>query len=203
MKQFLLMLIIASSTLISAQPAAHSALKNGAVYGRVIDAELNEPLPYVNIVISDMAKKIITGGITDDDGKFYIDNLPEGKILVSVQFVGFKTINQDITIGKANYKVDLGVISLEEASTGLDEVTIVADVSSIQQRVDRKVITIGKDLQTAGATASEIMNNLPAVSVDQQTGALSLRGNQNVRVMVDGKLSNIPAEQLLKQIPST
>ncbi|NND10495.1 MAG: TonB-dependent receptor, partial [Flavobacteriaceae bacterium] len=76
-------------------------------------------------------------------------------------------------------------------------------VSTIQQKVDRKVINIGKDLTTSGPTASDIMNNLPSVSVDQQTGNISLRGNQNVRVMVDGKLSNIPAAQLLKQIPST
>ena len=55
----------------------------------------------------------------------------------------------------------------------------------------------------AGPTASDIMNNLPSVSVDQQTGNISLRGNENVRVMVDGKLSNVPVAQLLKQIPST
>ncbi|MGJ8550832.1 TonB-dependent receptor domain-containing protein [Winogradskyella wichelsiae] len=203
MKHFLLMLVIASSTIISAQPNSNSDIKNGSVSGRVIDADLNQPLPYVNIVIKDMAKKIITGGISSDDGTFKIENIPEGKIIVSIQFVGFKTIDRTVTIGKGNYKLELGDIKLEEESMGLDEVTIVADVSTIQQKVDRKVITIGKDLQTAGATASEIMNNLPSVSVDQQTGTLSLRGNENVRVMVDGKLSNIPADQLLKQIPSS
>ncbi|WP_417875585.1 TonB-dependent receptor domain-containing protein [Winogradskyella sediminis] len=203
MKHFLLMLIMVSSALISAQPNANSDIKDGSVSGRVLDAVLNEPLPYVNIVIKDMTHKIITGGITNDDGTFDIRNIPEGKIIVSIQFVGFKTIEKNVTIGKGNYKPNLGDIKLEEESTGLEEVTVVADVSTIQQRVDRKVITIGKDLQTAGATASEIMNNLPSVSVDQQSGAISLRGNQNVRVMVDGKLSNIPAEQLLKQIPST
>ena len=65
------------------------------------------------------------------------------------------------------------------------------------------MITVGKDLTTAGPTASDIMNNLPSVSVDQQTGAIALRGNQNVQVMVDGKLTNVPAAQLLRQIPST
>ncbi len=203
MKHLFLMLIMVSSTILSAQPNSNSDIKNGTVSGRVIDAQLNQPLPYVNIVIKDIANKVITGSITNDDGTFEIENIPEGNIIVSIQFVGFKTIDKNITLGKGNYKVNIGDIKLEEESTGLDEVTIVADVSTIQQKVDRKVITIGKDLQTAGATASEIMNNLPSVSVDQQSGSISLRGNQNVRVMVDGKLSNIPAEQLLKQIPST
>lgn len=91
---------------------------------------------------------------------------------------------------------------MEEEASGLDEVTVVAEVSTIQQKVDRKVITIGKDLAASG-TASELMVGIPSVSVDAQTGSISLRGNSNVRVMVDGKLSNIPTAQLLKQIPST
>ena len=93
-------------------------------------------------------------------------------------------------------------LRLQEDVEALGEVTVVAERSTIQQRIDRKVITVGKDLITAGPTASDIMNNLPSVSVDQQTGDISLRGNSNVRVMVDGKFTNVPAAQLLKQIPS-
>lgn len=203
MKHFFVMLLMVSSAIISAQPSSNSEIKSGSISGRVIDSNLNEPLPYVNIVIKDTANKIITGGITNDDGTFNIERIPEGNVIVSIQFIGYKTVNTPVNLAKGNFRVNLGDIPLEEEATGLDEVTVVADVSTIQQKIDRKVITIGKDLQTAGATASEIMNNLPSVSVDQQSGAISLRGNQNVRVMVDGKLSNIPAEQLLKQIPST
>ena len=203
MKHFLLMLIMVSSAILSAQPNSNSDIKSGSISGRIMDAELNDPLPYVNIIIKDSANKIITGGITNDDGTFKIEKIPEGLVKVEISFIGYKTIFKEVNMGKNGYKINVGDIFLEEDVASLDEVTIVADVSTIQQKIDRKVITIGKDLQTAGATASEIMNNLPSVSVDQQTGSVSLRGNQNVRVMVDGKLSNIPAEQLLKQIPST
>jgi len=203
MKQFLLMLILVSSTILSAQPNSNKDIKNGSISGRVLDASLNEPLPYVNIVVKDATSKVLTGGITDNEGNFTIEKIPEGNIQVEITFIGYKTILKNETIGKGNYNIKMGDILLEESSEGLDEVTVVAETSTIQQKVDRKVINIGKDLQTAGATASEIMNNLPSVSVDQQSGAISLRGNQNVRVMVDGKLSNIPADQLLKQIPST
>ena len=203
MKHFLLMLIMVSSAILSAQPNSNSDIKSGSISGRIMDAELNEPLPYVNIIVKDAANKIITGGITNDDGTFKIEKIPKGLVKVEISFIGYKTILKEVNMGKNGYKINVGDIILEEDVASLDEVTIVADVSTIQQKVDRKVITIGKDLQTAGATASEIMNNLPSVSVDQQTGSVSLRGNENVRVMVDGKLSNIPAEQLLKQIPST
>ena len=186
-----------------ANPAENEAARQGTISGRVIDASLNQPLPYVNVIIKDSNNKTITGGITQDDGTFQIENIPEGEVTLSVQYIGFKTTTKALTIGKDNYNINVGDIYLEEDIASLDEVTVVAEVTTIQQKVDRKVITIGKDLTTSGPTASDIMNNLPSVNVDQQTGNISLRGNENVRVMVDGKLSNVPIAQLLKQIPST
>lgn len=176
--------------------------KTGSISGKVLDAKLNDPLPYVNVVIKDATGKILTGGITLDDGTFKIEKVEEGNVIVNIQYIGYKTYTKEVTIGRGNYKVDLGNILLEEEAEGLDEVTVIAETSTIQQKVDRKVITIGKDLAASG-TASELMIGIPSVNVDQQTGEISLRGNSNVRVMVDGKLSNIPTAQLLKQIPST
>lgn len=203
MKQFLLLLIMVSSAILSAQPNSNTDIKNGTISGRVLDAVLNEPLPYVNIVIKDASEKVITGGITDSEGNFTIEKIPEGSVKVEITFIGYKTILKQETVGKGSYKINLGDILLEEDSASLDEVTVVAETSTIQQKVDRKVITIGKDLTTSGPTASDIMTNLPSVNVDQQTGDISLRGNQNVQVMVDGKLTNISPAQLLRQIPST
>lgn len=199
----IMQLCIALFTLAAMAHSPKLDLRNGTVSGRVLDASLNQPLPYVNILIQDTEDSTITGGITEDDGTFKIDKIPEGNIKVSIQYIGYKTIVKSITIGQNNYDVDFGDIRLEEDLESLAEVTVVAEVTTIQQKVDRKVINIGKDLTTAGATASDIMNNLPSVNVDQQTGNISLRGNENVRVMVDGKLSNVPIAQLLRQIPST
>jgi len=192
--------VLLLSVIVSAQPAKE--LRDGTVSGRVIDASLNQPLPYVNVIIKTTANQTITGGITKDDGTFEIKNIPEGDVVISVQYIGFKTIAKTISIGKSSYDIALGDLMLEEDIASLDEVTVVAEVTTIQQKVDRKVINVGKDLTTTGPTASDIMNNIPSVNVDQQTGNISLRGNENVRVMVDGKLSNVPIAQLLKQIPS-
>ncbi len=194
----MLMLIVT----LQAQTSKKEATKLAAITGKVIDATLNEPLPYVSVVVKDSNDKIITGGITDDKGSFNINGIPLGKIIVNIQYVGYKTEVKEVTIPKKNSKVNLGSILLYEEATGLDEVTVIGETSTIQQKVDRKVITIGKDLAASGS-ASELMVGIPSVSIDAQTGDISMRGNQNVRVMVDGKLSNIPTAQLLKQIPST
>ena len=182
---------------------ADNSLDKGTISGRVIDSKSNEALPYVNIIIKSQSGELITGAITDQDGVFEISNIKETTVIVSVQYIGYKTLNKEVTLSRGKNKLDLGTLVLEEDQTALDEVTIIAETSSIQQKVDRKVITIGKDLTTQGATASDIMNNLPSVSVDSQSGNISLRGNENVRVLVDGKPTNVPAAQLLKQIPST
>ena len=181
---------------------AHNPLDKGTVSGRVIDSKSNETLPYVNVIIKSPLGELITGAITDQDGVFEISNIKENTFIVSVQYIGYKTLNKEVTLNRGTKKLDLGTLVLEEDNTALDEVTVIAETSSIQQKVDRKVITIGKDLAASG-TASELMVGIPSVSVDPQTGDISLRGNSNVRVMVDGKLSNIPTAQLLKQIPST
>ncbi|MGJ8592364.1 MAG: TonB-dependent receptor domain-containing protein [Aquaticitalea sp.] len=201
MKYLFLMLAFTLSVIVSAQPPKD--IRDGSISGRVMDASLNQPLPYVNVIVKTLSEETITGTITKDDGTFLIDKIPEGKMVVSIQYIGFKTISKTIELGANNYDINLGDILLEEDVASLDEVTVVAEITTIQQKVDRKVINIGKDLTTSGPTASDIMNNLPSVNVDQQTGNISLRGNENVRVMVDGKLSNVPVAQLLKQIPST
>ena len=203
MKQFITICTCLLLCLQTAIAKNNEIFIDGQVTGRVIDDALNEPLPYVNVIIKSEAGEIITGGITDEEGNFKVDRIPEGTYKVDVQFIGFKTETRPITITRKNSRVKLGEIRLKEESTSLDEVTVVAEVSTVQQKVDRKVINVGKDLTTSGPTASDIMNNLPSVSIDQQTGDVSLRGNQNVQVMVDGKLSNVPAAQLLRQLPST
>ncbi len=202
MKQLFIALVLLLGVTSYAGIDPDSEIK-GKIRGKVIDKTLQQPIPYVTIAVKKQSGEIITGGVTDDNGDFSIEDIPEGKSIVNIQFMGFKIYSTEIEISRGNRNIDLGNIYLEENIAALDEVTVVAERSTIQQKLDRKVITIGKDLQTAGPTASDIMNNLPSVNVDQQTGALSLRGNQNVRVMVDGKLTNVPVAQLLKQIPST
>ena len=181
-----------------------SDLKIGSISGKVVDKALQQPVPFAAIVLKSIEdNSTISGGITAEDGTFELKKLEEGTFLFEVQFIGYKTYSQQVVISKENRKLDLGVISLEEEAEELSGVEVVGERTTIEQKIDRKVINVGKDLTTAGATASDIMNNIPSVNVDQQTGELSLRGNTNVRVMVDGKLSNVPVAQLLQQIPST
>lgn len=174
----------------------------GRISGTVIDGELNEPIPYATISINDKQGNLVTGNTSAEDGTFVIDKVNAGEYTLKVQFIGYKAFTREISISTDRANVELGVISLEPDLAQLDDVNIVAERSSIEQRIDRKVINVGKDLTTLGPSASDIMGNLPTLTVDQD-GNLAMRGNDNVRILVDGKPTNIPASQLLKQIPST
>ncbi len=128
-----------------------SLLENkGSVEGIVIDLNLKEPLPYVTVTLENSNGEILTGGITNDKGIFNINSLEDGKYIVKIQYIGYKAYIKEIEITRENVTINLGSIALEEDITSLNEVTVVAEVSSIEQRIDRKVINVGKDLITAG-----------------------------------------------------
>lgn len=174
----------------------------GSISGKVVDQKTNQPIPFVNIIIQ-YNNKLVTGEITSEKGTFHIKNLELKTYNVIFQFMGYKTINRTITLTDNNANINLRTIAIEEDAIELKSIEIVSEKSIIEQKIDRKVINIGKDLISAGANATAILNNIPSVSVDPQTNAISLRGNSNVKILIDGKPTNIDAAQLLQQIPSS
>jgi hypothetical protein len=173
----------------------------GTISGKVTNKATNTPVLYASIVIKDEGK-IITGIVADEKGAFLIKNLELKKYTLEVEFIGYKKYSTSFELSTAKKTSSIEIL-LEEEATELKSVDIIKEHSLIEQKTDRKVINVGKDLLSAGATAAEIMNNIPSVSVDPQTNAVSLRGNSNVRVFVDGKPTTVDAAQLLQQIPST
>lgn len=191
---------IQAQTSVTNNPAVTIGL--GTISGKVVDKSNNEPLPYASVTIKENGK-VLTGGFTKDNGTFQITNLPLKSLYVEVVFMGYKKYETTVQLGSDEKNATLKNILLEEEAKQLNEVSIVREKSTVEQKIDRKVITVGKDLISAGATAAEIMNNIPSVSVDPQSNTVSLRGNENVKIFIDGKPSNLSAAQALQQIPST
>ena len=177
-----------------------TAQNSGKITGKITEKTSNAPISYAIVSIKDNGK-VISGANTDDNGEFTIKNLALKSYTIEIQYIGFRKYIGSAILSE-NKKEATFKVSLEEEATQLKGVNIVSERSTIEQKIDRKVITVGKDLTTAGASASDIMNNIPSVNVNQD-GKLSLRGNENVRVLIDGRPTNIDPAQLLKQIPST
>ena len=179
-------------------------IKNiGIINGKIVDSKTRTPLSYINITCKNKSKIIITGGITDNQGDFLIEKLPLDSIFIDVQFIGYKTIKKLIVLSENQQKFDVSTLFLEEDINTLDEVVIQSETSTIVQKIDRRVINVGKDLASSGANSLQLLENIPSVQVDFSSQTISLRGNSNVRVLIDGKPSNLSPSKLLKQIPSS
>jgi len=178
------------------------AQKKVKVEGKVVEQGSNIPLEYATITFKTKPdSKIIEGGITDSKGEFAVD-VPLGTYDISVEYISYKTKNYfDKTIDK---KINLGTVALSLDVESLDEVEIIAERTTVEIKLDKKVYNIGKDLTTAGGTVSDALNNVPSVAVDIE-GAISLRGNENVRILINGKpsaLAGFGDSNILSQLPA-
>ncbi|WP_040756651.1 TonB-dependent receptor domain-containing protein [Winogradskyella psychrotolerans] len=178
------------------------AQKDLKIEGTIIEEDTNIPLEYATVVVKTKTdNKIITGGITDTKGRFNIE-VPIGTYIISVEYISYKTKN----FPERNFDkdTDLGTISLALDVASLNEVMVVAERTTVEIKLDKKVYNIGKDLTTAGGTVSDALNNVPSVAVDVE-GAISLRGNENVRILINGKPSAMAGfgdSNILSQLPA-
>ncbi|MDH7912631.1 outer membrane beta-barrel protein [Winogradskyella sp. SYSU M77433] len=176
--------------------------KDVTVKGTVVEQGSNYPLEYATITFTSKSdNKTVTGGITDSEGKFNVD-LESGVYDIAVEYISYKTKNYyNKTISE---DINLGTVALDLDIESLDEVEIVAESTTVEIKLDKKVYNIGKDLTTAGGTVSDALNNVPSVAVDID-GAISLRGNENVRILINGKPSAMAGfgdSNILSQLPA-
>ncbi|TNJ46536.1 TonB-dependent receptor [Tamlana fucoidanivorans] len=176
--------------------------KEVEISGTVIDKETNEPLEYATIAFfNKQDNKIVSGGITDTKGTFKIP-VSTGVYDITIEYISFKTItipNKKITISE-----NIGRFALEINTESLDEVEIIAERTTVEIKLDKKIYNVGKDLTVSGGNVSDVLDNVPSVSVDAD-GAVSLRGNDNVRILINGKpsgLVGLNSAEALQQLPA-
>ena len=179
-----LLLIITAINSYSQQKPEFSKIK---ITGTVIEKVSKQKLEYATIrFTSTIATKSIAGGITNPKGEFSIEITP-GTYDITIEFISFKPLILKNRILREN--TNLGEIALEEDATQLNEVVVRAENTTVEIKLDKKVYSIGSDLMVKGGTVSDVLNNIPSVSVDAE-GSISLRGNENVTIFIDGKPSN-------------
>ena len=159
--------------------------------GKVVDAQSNAPLAFASVRLYKLPdSSFVTGNITDDTGAFSID-VPSGTYYALFEFIGYKaTKTAPFSLSPDNPSHDLGTLKVATSSNVLDEVEVRAEKSSMEMSLDKRIFNVGKDLANAGGTAVDILTNIPSLAVDID-GNVSLRGSNNVRILVDGKPSGL------------
>ncbi|MCK0156652.1 TonB-dependent receptor [Cellulophaga sp. F20128] len=179
---------------------SQSTLKKIKITGTVVSQETSQPLEYATVILQNTNNPaLVTGGITNQKGKFNI-TVDAGYYDILVEFISYKTYE------KKKYKFlnskDFGEIKLAQKAEQLAGVELIADKTTVELRLDKKIYNVGKDLTVIGGSASDVLNNIPSVSVDAQ-GTISLRGNTNVKILINGKPSTLSgiSPEALKQMP--
>src|SRR5690606_28391542 len=154
------------------------------ITGKITDKSTGQPLEFATIaLIKSGTTEIVTGSITNFDGEYAID-VPAGTYDIRYEYISYETQtlnNQSITEDK-----QMPNIILDIDSESLDEVIVRAETTDVQIRLDKKIYNIGKDLAARGANVGDVLSNIPSVDVDVE-GAVSLRGNENVTILINGK----------------
>lgn len=169
---------------------AQTALAAITVKGKVIDNTSGAPMEYATVRACSLPDStFIQGCITEPGGSFSMQ-LEKGRYVLEVQFMGFVPTYKNITLDGKKNPYEVGKIALSPDSQMLNEVNVVAEVSTYEMTLDKRVFNVGKDVSNSAGNAIEVLENIPAVSVDVE-GNVSLRGDDGVRILVDGKESGL------------
>ncbi|MEJ2902467.1 outer membrane beta-barrel family protein [Pedobacter panaciterrae] len=172
----------------------------GLVNGKLTD-QAQLALPYVTIQVKNILGKLILSTISDEKGEFLLEGLPEENVILEFSLIGYKTLSRNVELSPSAYKLDIGNISLMQDTTVLKEVSITAEKSMISLKLDKKVFEVGKDILSQSGSVNDILNSVPSVAINPE-GAVRLRGNSNVMVLINGRRSGLTQSNLLDQIPA-
>ena len=193
---YILMLLMVQAACVFAQ---------GQVKGKILDKANDEPLGFVNVVINRAGEtKMVKGAITDEQGNFNIDGLANGNYDLVVTFVGYKTLKRTFSLTAARPSHHFNALYISEDTHQLKEVTVTGQRAIMKLEVDRKSFDVTQDIANAGGSASDVLENIPSVEVDND-GNVSLRGNTSVEVWINGKASGLTADnraEILQQLPA-
>ena len=174
--------------------------------GIISDDESSEPLPYATVSVYNRNGDLADGGIADENGVFKL-NLPPNDYSLNFEYIGFESVTIDIKPYPNN--INIGTVKLISSFDSLEGVDVVGQSAEVEIRLDKRVYNVSKNNLIRGGTVSDVLENVPSVSVDID-GNIELRGNNNVRILVDGKpsgliglggidaLTRLPAESIEK-----
>ena len=170
--------------------------KIGKISGTLVDSETQEPLVFAAIkVTSKLSEDLVTGGMSNEKGQFLVEGIALGPSTLEFAFVGYKTLTQEIRLGRDGIEKDLGIISLISSGIELEEVTVEAEGQFMTNEIDRKVYDPSKLILSKTGSASDILENIPSIELDIE-GNITLRGSNAVRIMIDGRPSRFTGEDL-------
>jgi outer membrane receptor protein involved in Fe transport len=176
----------------------------GTITGRVAEEGTLDPMEYTTIAVYAAADSTLVGGtVSDPEGNFEIKKLPVGEYYIITNYVGYnRKVIEPVFVTPDSRNIDLGLLEMTVNTQSIAEVEVVADRKHVEYRLDKKIVNVSQDINAAGGTAVDVLENTPSVTVDIE-GNVSLRGSSSFTVLIDGKPSVLEGSDALQQIPAS
>lgn len=177
--------------------------QKGTVRAVLRDANSNIPIEYANVTIHNQKdSSFVNGTVSDKKGELVFTNLSVGEYYLKISYIGYeKKYVSNINITASIKNISLGEIFLKAEDVKLDAISVVGEKACEELHLDKKVINVGQNISASGGTALDVLENQPSVKVDQD-GNVSLRGNSNFSVQINGRPSPMQGSDALRQIPA-
>ncbi len=194
-------------TLLFCKKIAWAQTAERGITGTIVDPQSNQPVAFATIGLFETGSTTpLKGATSDENGNFSFDEIEEGNYSVKIQFIGYEDQQIDnIAITQTRPLARLGAIRLKGTNQQLSEVEIVEAPDVAQSGLGSRTYDVSQDIMTAGGNASDVLQNIPSVQVDEN-GTLSLRGSSNVTVLINGKqsgLTGLGRQAILDRIPAS
>lgn len=174
--------------------------------GIVKDKFAKTALAYVNVILkAEKDSAFVAGTVTDEDGRYTINNIVPGNYMLETSYVGFTTSMQPLLVGRLSEFLELGILEIAPATTMLKEVAISAPQDAIAETLDKKTFSVADNINQSGGSLLQVMQNLPGITVSDE-GTVRLRGSDKVTVLIDGKqtaLTGFGNQRALDNIPAS
>lgn len=179
--------------------------QNAIINGKVVSID-NAPVEFANVNLFQLPDSTFINALnTNEAGTFTFNNIGLGNYYITIKNFGFTSYQSSlIAVVESESNITLPSITLQSSTNKLKEVEVTAEKSYMQQMADKKVYNVDKNITTAGGTAADVLNNIASTSQDAD-GNISLRGSENVSILINGKPSTIAGgdkAQILQQIPA-
>ncbi len=164
-----------------------------------VQSNLNEALISCNVLLHKAAdSSLVKGTITNVEGQFSLENIIAGKYFLSISYTGFNTEIKQIDISTSD--ADVSTIVLTNSVSDLNQVTVTAKKPFIEQKIDRIVLNVKNSITSAGGSVLDVLQKSPGVVVNRQSATINMSGKSGVQVMINGRLSYVPAEALISML---
>ena len=176
------------ATLLALMIIATQLFAQGKITGRVYDKNTGASIEYATIaVLNAKDSALVTGTVTEGNGTFSV-KAAYGRYLVRVSFMGYETYfyPKEVLLNEKQATAALGKIQIAPSAMLMEEVQVRAERTLVEYQLDKRVVNVDKNLVSSGGTATDVLEQVPSVSVDND-GNVSLRGSSNVKVLINGR----------------